>query len=64
VPLNKIYVEELSDILANVYDMVTEILKYGNVKTLQCKERRKVWLLTKVGNSVLKLYFRKVLYVR
>ena len=48
VPLNNIYREELSDILVNVCDVITEIPKYGNVKTGQCKERRKVWLLSKI----------------
>ena len=54
VPSNtsKIYSEELSEILANVYDMVTEIPKYGNFKIGQCKERRKVWLLSKIRKVV------------
>ena len=48
VPLNNIYREELSDILVKVSDVINEIRKYGNVKTGQCKERRKVWLLSKI----------------
>jgi hypothetical protein len=62
--LHKIFREELSDILANVYDMVTEIPKYGNVKTGHCKERRKFWLLSKIRKKVLELCFRKEFYVR
>lgn len=59
VPLNKIYREELSGILANVYDLVTEIQNYGNVKTGRCKERRKFWLLSKFRKTVLKLCLLK-----
>jgi hypothetical protein len=50
--------------LANVYGFIPEIPKYGNVKTGQCKERRIVWLLSKIGKTVLKLYLLKVFYVR
>jgi len=64
VPLHKIFREEFSDNLANVYDMVTEIPKRGNVETGQCKERRNVWLLGKIRKTVLKLCFRKEFYVR
>ena len=42
VPVHTVYKEELSDILAKRYGMVTEIPKCDNDKTRQCKERRRV----------------------
>ena len=42
VPVDTVSREELSDIYAKGYDMVTEIPKFDNVKTQLCKERRTV----------------------
>jgi len=42
VPVRKIFREDLSDIYPRSYDMVTDIPKYDNLKTRQCKERQKV----------------------
>ena len=35
--------------------MLTEIQKKNNVKTEQIKERRKFWVLSKIGKIVLKI---------
>jgi hypothetical protein len=40
VPVYAIYKEELSHIYVKGYDIVTYILKCGNVKTGLCQERR------------------------
>ena len=42
MPVHTVYKEELSDILAKGYDVITEISKCDNVKARQCKERRRV----------------------
>jgi hypothetical protein len=41
VPVHTLCREELSDIDRKGYDVVTEIPKYDNVNTRQCKEWRK-----------------------
>ena len=42
VPVHTLSREELSDIGRKKYDVVTEIPKYDNVNTRQCKEWREV----------------------
>jgi hypothetical protein len=42
VPLHTIDKEELLDILAKIYGVLTEVAKYGHVQNGKCKERRNV----------------------